>query len=141
MVFEVNGQAFGAKGSALGGNIKVIMGNIEVEVKLRENATAGDLFRAAPFEASARTWGDEVYCTSPVSRDLETESAHEVVETGDVGYWPEGKAVCFFFGPTPVSRPGEIRPASAVTLIGRFRTPPDRMRSVRDGDPVRVEKA
>ena len=125
----------------MGGNIKVIMGNIEVEVELRENTTAGEFFRAAPFEASARTWGDEIYFTTPVARDLEPDYARELVEEGDVGYWPTGKAMCFFFGPTPMSGPGEIRPASAVTLIGRYRTPADRMRSVRDGDPVRVEKA
>ena len=42
-----------------------------------------------------------------------------VVELGDLGYWPPGKAWCIFFGQTPVSQPGKIMPASAVNVIGK----------------------
>ncbi len=38
---------------------------------------------------------------------------------GDLGYWPTGKAFCIFFGPTPMSAPGTIVPASAVNIIGK----------------------
>jgi hypothetical protein len=36
-----------------------------------------------------------------------------------LGYWPDGNAFCIFFGPTPVSRGDEIRPASPVTVFGK----------------------
>jgi hypothetical protein len=42
-----------------------------------------------------------------------------VLEVGDLGYWPSGKAFCIFFGQTPMSEPGRIVPASAVNIIGR----------------------
>jgi hypothetical protein len=41
------------------------------------------------------------------------------VDIGDLGFWPPGKAFCIFFGQTPASQPGEIRPASAVNVIGK----------------------
>ena len=47
------------------------------------------------------------------------EKGQEVVEMGDLGYWPSGRAFCIFFGPTPMSRGEEIRPASAVTVFGK----------------------
>jgi hypothetical protein len=55
-----------------------------------------------------------------VTSELEKD-AREVVEVGDLGYWPPGKAFCIFFGPTPMSRSGEIRPASAVNIVGKVK--------------------
>ena len=48
------------------------------------------------------------------------ENGQEVVELGDLGYWPPGQAFCPFFGPTPASQGDEIRPASEVTVIGKI---------------------
>jgi hypothetical protein len=62
-------------------------------------------------------WGDEVYFSIPVK--LKLEAGQEVVSMGDLGYWPDGNAFCIFFGPTPVSQRGEIRPASPVTVFGK----------------------
>ena len=38
----------------------------------------------------------------------------------------------------PISPPGRVRPASAVVLMGRVMGAPADLRSVREGDPVRV---
>jgi len=67
------------------------------------------------------------------------EVGSEVVERGDVAYWPPGNAICLFFGPTPVSKPGEIRPASPVNVFGRVVGDPDRLKAVKSGEKVRVE--
>ena len=48
------------------------------------------------------------------------ENGQEVVELGDLGYWPPSQAFCLFFGPTPASQGDEIRPASEVTVIGKI---------------------
>jgi hypothetical protein len=48
------------------------------------------------------------------------EKGQELVNTGDLGYWPPGKAFCIFFGPTQSAVEGEIRPASEVTVFGKF---------------------
>jgi len=70
---------------------------------------------------------------------LAAEAPREVVELGDLGYWPPGQAFCIFFGPTPMSRGNEIRPASAVNVIGRVVGDPRSLKSVRSGARVTIE--
>ena len=63
----------------------------------------------------------------------------ETVALGDLGYWPPGKAFCIFFGPTPMSRGDEIRPASAVNVVGRVTGDPRAFTRVRSGSRVTIE--
>jgi hypothetical protein len=102
-------------------------------------ATVKAIMEALPLEARANTWGDEIYFSIPV--DAELENPREVVEMGDLGYWPPGSAFCIFFGRTPASRGAEIRPASPVNVIGRVDSDPGIFRKVRGGDRVRIEEA
>jgi hypothetical protein len=59
---------------------------------------------------------------------------------GHLGYWPSGHAFCVFFGPTPISRENEIRPASAVNLFGRVDGDATIFNEVLDGDRIHIEK-
>jgi hypothetical protein len=93
-----------------------------------------------PIEGSANTWGEEIYFRIPVSQDLETD-ARELVQLGDLAYWPQGEAFCIFFGATPISGPGEIRPASAVNIVGQLLDDPKGFLSVASGTSVRIERA
>ena len=115
-------------------------GEVEARAELNESATAGAIWQALPIEGSAQTWGEEVYFRIPVSQDLEPE-AKELVELGDLGYWPQGEAFCIFFGATPISGPGEIRPASTVNIVGKLLDNPKKFLSVPSGTSVRIEKA
>lgn len=101
--------------------------------------TAQAIWEALPIEARANTWGDEIYFSIPV--EVGPERGKEVVERGDLGYWPPGNAFCIFFGPTPASRGDEIRPASAVNVFGRVEGDPVVFKKVRGGDEVRLERA
>ena len=99
--------------------------------------TVSALSQALPLKARARRWGKEVYFETPVAVDL--EKGAEVVEKGAIGYWPPGRALCLFFGPTPASKnPEEIRPASAVTVVGRILANPEILDRVKDGDPIEI---
>jgi hypothetical protein len=98
--------------------IRIVVGDLALDAELNESPTAREVWRTLPFETSFSTWGDEIYFSIPVKMDLESD-AQEVVQSGDLGYWPSGNAFCIFFGPTPMSGEGEIRPASAVNIIGR----------------------
>ncbi len=88
--------------------------------ELPNTPTAEALWDALPLQAQANRWGDELYFSVPFQVPLEAD-ARAIVQAGDVAYWPDGPALCFFFGPTPVSRPGEIRAASAVNVCGTIR--------------------
>jgi hypothetical protein len=98
--------------------IRIRIGNLSMEADLNDTPTARKVAKALPITTSFSTWGDEIYFAIPVDADLD-DSAQEVVDLGDLGYWPTGNAFCIFFGQTPVSQPGQIRPASAVNVIGR----------------------
>ncbi len=94
------------------------VGSLSIEAELDDTPTAREITAALPIRTSFNTWGDEIYFAIPVEAELD-ESAREIVDLGDLGYWPPGNAFCIFFGPTPMSQAGEIRPASAVNIIGR----------------------
>jgi len=114
-------------------------GAILAELSAESPRTAQAVWEALPLEAGANTWGDEIYFSIPV--EVEAEDPREVVDLGDLGYWPPGNAFCIFFGPTPASRGDEIRPASPVNVFGRVTGDPKVFRKVRAGERVRVERA
>ena len=101
-------------------NITVHIGTLTMEAELNNTPTARKIAEALPIQADFNTWGDEIYFAIPVTAELD-DSAREVVEIGDLGFWPPGKAFCIFFGQTPMSKPGEIRPASAVNIVGQVK--------------------
>lgn len=114
--------------------IEITADQITVEAELNETQTAGAVWDGLPIEAMANTWGDEIYFSTPIVLGL--EAGQEVVERGDLGYWPPGKAICIFFGPTPASRGDEIRPASPVTVFGRVVGDTSVLKMVQDGSQV-----
>jgi len=123
--------------------IKIIsekISTIEAEIIEEKNPkTAKAIWDALPFETRANTWGDEIYFSIPVK--LGAEKALPTVELGDIGYWPPGQGFCIFFGPTPISHEGEIRPANPVNVFGKVKGDPKLLMKVRDGDKIRIEKA
>ncbi len=120
-------------------SIKISTGDVEVTALLNDSRTADLVWAELPIEASGSTWGDEIYFRTPVQ--AEEDDAREVVEMGDLGYWPPGQAFCLFFGPTPASSGDEIRPASPVNVLGRIEGDPTVLREVRAGERVVVERA
>ena len=115
-------------------------GKVKAKGELNETVTAMAIWQALPLEGSANTWGDEIYFRIPVSQDLEP-GARELLELGDLAYWPRGEAFCIFFGATPISDPGEIRPASAVNVVGQLSDDPKAFLSVASGTSVRIDRA
>jgi hypothetical protein len=120
--------------------IVIKAGEVEATAELNESTTAEAIWQALPLEGSVKTWGEEIYFRIPVSQALEPD-AKEIVQYGDLGYWTQGEAFCIFFGATPISVPGEIRPASAVNIIGRLLDDPKRFLIVLAGESIRIEPA
>jgi len=123
----------------MGRKIIIEAGKITSEAVLAETEAASAIWDALPIESISNTWGEEVYFSTPVTLSLD-ETAKEVVDMGDLGYWPTGRALCIFFGLTPMSRGDEIRPASAVNIVGKIIGDPKLFNEVRSGEKVRVRK-
>ena len=118
--------------------VKLTIGELEVKAWLNETNTASKVWEALPITSTANLWGDEIYFSTPVDAGL--EGAKEVVALGDIAYWPEGKAICIFFGRTPVSRGEEIRPISPVNIIGKIEGELKLLRKVKPDDRITMER-
>ncbi|HUF92357.1 MAG TPA: cyclophilin-like fold protein [Candidatus Limnocylindria bacterium] len=122
----------------MGRTIRILAGDVTATAELNDSPTAGAIWDALPLEAKASTWGDEIYFDIGIPGP--PDASQEVVELGDLGFWPPGRAFCVFFGPTPMSRGDEIRPASAVTVVGRVAGDCKVFTKVRAGAKVRLER-
>lgn len=112
----------------------------EIYADLQDTSSASALIAALPFESSANTWGEEVYFSTPLSVELESD-AREVVEPGTVCFWVQGNALALPFGPTPVSRGNECRLVTRVNILGEVVGDPRQLAQIADGDEVRVTAA
>ena len=121
-------------------NIVIDIDSLQVRAKLNGSQTAGQIWDALPMESFTSTWGDEVYFQIPVKAKIEKGFSAETVEIGDLGYWPEGQCFCIFFGPTPVSKPGEIRPASTVNIIGKIEGDWQALKTVQENQKVIIKE-
>jgi len=84
--------------------------------------TCKSIIDSLPFSVNAHVWGEEIYTDeSPISQS--EENAKDLVSINDVAYWPSGKAVCLFFGPTPIGKKDEIKPYSPVNVVGKIIEP------------------
>lgn len=121
-------------------SIRIVWPQGTVTATLRNTPTAQSLVASLPIQSSASTWGDEVYFSVPFSARAEPD-AREVVDEGTVCFWLDGDALALPFGPTPVSVGDECRLVSAANIVGKIDGDPDVLRTVRSGDPIRVEPA
>jgi hypothetical protein len=123
--------------------IRIRAGDVVREAVLYEDlapATVKAVIDALPIKGIANRWGDEIYFETDIEVNVE-ENSKEVVELGDLAYWIPGRAICIFFGKTPISEGDEIRPASAVNVIGKVIGDVEEFKKVEDGTPVVLEPA
>lgn len=90
-----------------------------------------------PITAKANIWGNEIYFRIGVKVKL--ENSQQIVEKGDIAYWPPGEAFCIFFGLTPSSVGDEIRAASSVNVFGRILGNSEVFKKVKQGDTIHIE--
>ena len=117
--------------------IKIEFENTSIDAVLNNSETADKIKKILPLSNSVNTWGDEIYFSIDVN-DGEIDSK-EVVELGDLGYWPPGNAFCLFFGLTPASEGSKIMPASPVNIIGRILSDLEILKSIKSGEKVSVK--
>ncbi len=102
--------------------------------------TVKSFLQNLPFTLGVNLWGEEIYTNeSPINVDEENPKAQ--VELYDVAYWPTGKAICLFYGPTPIGNKNEIKPYSPVNVIGKILQPDKKILSeLKNGTNVTFNK-
>ncbi len=121
-------------------NIKIKIGDqIELKADLYKTQTGEKIYQALPLQGKGGTWGEEIYFSTAVEAPLE-EEAQEVVQRGDLAYWPDIQAFCIFYGPTPASRGDEIRAAGPVNVVGKITDDVSVLKKVEGTVEVTVEE-
>ena len=120
--------------------LRIEAGKVSLTVNLLDTPTTNALVAAAPFEARAQTWGEEVYFTTPVSAQLEPD-AKQVVEPGTVCFWTEGDALALPYGRTPLSSDSRPKLASRCNVVGTLVGDPKMLSRIKAGEKITVSKA
>ncbi len=120
--------------------IRIQAEGVAATATLADNETADAVWEALPLTGHANRWGDEVYFATPVQVALAAD-AREVMEPGELGYWPPGSAFCIFWGPTPASQGDEPRAASPVNPFGQLDGNPAALDAVPGGAKIQIERA
>lgn len=104
--------------------IKALFPDIDREILIelddsRSPKTFQAIIENLPVEINITKWGDELY-TERTQISANEENAKREVDYLDVAYWPEGNALCLFYGLTPISKDGQILAYSPVNIVGRI---------------------
>lgn len=129
--------------SGMGRRIRIIsesIGEVYAELKEELNPNTSEIvWNSLPLEGSATIWGDEIYFS--VGLEIGLENAVQDVEIGDIAFWPPGKAICIFFGPTPISKGEKPRAYSPVNVFAKVIGDPKVFKRVVEGEKIVLERA
>ena len=96
-----------------------------------------------PVEVSINKWGEELYTDRTIIAVEQEDNAKTEVNELDVAYWPDGNALCLFYGPTPISKEGKILAYSPVNIIGKIvdsSNKDDILKQFKDGTKVIIRE-
>lgn len=117
--------------------IRFDFGSLTLDAELADTPTATAIAAALPIEASALTWGEEVYFEIPV-RVAREKDARAVVTPGEIAYWPDGHSIAIGFGRTPISKGDETRLASPCNIWATALSDVKALRKVKGGAKIKV---
>jgi hypothetical protein len=118
--------------------IIIRIGEIRLSAELNDSPSAEKLKSLLPLEFSMSRWGDEYYGDCGIEMEL-SQDARDVMEVGELAVWPNGKALCIFFGPTPVSKGNEPRAVSPVNPVGKLIGDKEVLKKLGSSIHVRIE--
>ena len=99
------------------------IGQIKAKLLHEKNPkTCQALWKSLPIELNLARWGEELYGT--ISVNVDAENSQTECEVGDVGYWPDGRGFCIFFGKTPASSGDKPVAASPVNIFAKIEGDP-----------------
>jgi hypothetical protein len=120
--------------------IVITAGRVKIRAQLLDTPTADRVWRALPLHSTAETWGQAIHFETPVESGREA-NARLLSEPGDIYFWVEDDRVVIAFGPTPISRPGEVRLPRPCNLWAQALDDVGVLKAVRPGERVSVTSA
>ena len=118
---------------------KISIKDFEIIVELNSSKTAEEIWNCLPLSSNVNTWGNEIFFYTNVSVELDSY-AKDVVELGEIVYWPAGKAIAIGFGKTPASINEEIRLASKCNVWGTTKFELQKLKDILSNEVIIVTK-
>lgn len=120
--------------------VRIRMGRCAIRARLFQTQTADRIWLTLPIFGFAEPWGDAFHFETHV----ETGRERGAVVNGRLGelyFWAEDDRIIIPFGPTPISRPGEIRLPRPCNPFAVSLDDLSVLKRVRPADKVVVEAA
>lgn len=118
--------------------LKISIKNLSIVAELNKSETAEKIHKILPIKTKITKWGNELYFTIPMHTELEADS-REILEIGELGFWPTGNAFCIFWGPTPLSTDNNPRAVSPVNIFGKIIGDTTVFNKVLNNDNISIE--
>ena len=119
---------------------KIIIKNYEIISCLNNSNTAEKIWSSLPLKSNVKIWGEEIYFYTSI--DVCPESnAKDIIELGELAFWPEGKAIAIAFGKTPISYGEEIRLAAKCNIWGTTEFNLKKLKNINNGELITIEKS
>ena len=139
-------KALPPRRSRIGGNpatppgermVRITAGRVVLAARLRQTRTAELIWLALPLHSVAEPWGQCLHFEIPIESGRE-RTARWNVTAGEIAYWPDDERVMIGYGPTPISRPTEIRLMAPCNIWADALDDTRQLARVRIGDRVEV---
>lgn len=111
----------------------------QLEGLLRDTPSTRAVLDSMPVAQAAVVSGEELRLALACNARLD-ETATQTIDPGMICYWVEGGALVLPFGLQPISRGYECCLATAVNVLGRIEGDFRQLATVREGDPVFIER-
>ena len=95
--------------------IFIRMDKLKFEIFPRDNMTAKKITENLPICGDCQKWGKEFFFFTNLSIP-EEDDAKQIINFGEIAYWPIGDAIAIGYGKTPISQGEEIRLAGKCNI-------------------------
>jgi len=126
-------------GRGQGRFVRLTAGRHHLILRLLETRTADLVWQALPLFSIAETWGESIHFETPLRTGRE-RGARLNVQPSDVCFWTEDERVVLAWGPTPISRPDEIRLMRPCNIWAETVGDPAILSGVTPGEKVSLER-
>lgn len=117
--------------------MKIYCNTAQFEVELYNTPSAKAISEKLPLSGNAILWGQEIYFSIPLNTETEHD-ARDILEVGEIAFYPPMSAFCIFFGATPISTDDKPRAADRVNVIGKIKGDFTPLQDVKNGELIRI---
>lgn len=126
-----------APGAGRKRRVLIKAGCVAIQADLLGTDTADRIWQALPLYSAVETWGSSIHFEVPIESGRE-RNARAKSELGDIYFWNEDNRIIIVFGPTPISRAGELRLPTPCNVWAKTTDDVTLLKTVAPGEKVSV---